>query len=164
MNKLEVIDESTLSVNPFTYSLRIKVSRGTSLGKYKFSSGEDRIMVNDVFYYDRQGSTKLYHSRDNEAVISMLSPTSLRLFYFIANRMVKGRDWVQVNKEYFMSKYGVKSVNSFKDALKELQRYLVIVSTHYDTVYWVNPSFMFNGDRVKKYPDNLQVVSELITE
>jgi hypothetical protein len=78
--------------------------------------------------------------------------------------MVKGRDWVQVNKEYFMSKYGVKSVNSFKDALKELQRYLVIVSTHYDTVYWVNPSFMFNGDRVKKYPDNLQVVSEIITE
>jgi hypothetical protein len=73
--------------------------------------------------------------------------------------MVKQRDWVQINREYFMSKYGVKSVNSFKDALKELQRYLIIVSTHYDTVYWVNPSFMFNGDRVKKYPNNLNVVS-----
>jgi hypothetical protein len=164
MNKLEIIDESTLSVNPFTYSLSIRVSRGTSLSKYKFDSGGDRIMINDVFYYDRQQSTRLYHSRDNEEVISMLSPTSLRLFYFIANRMVKQRDWVQINKEYFMSKYGVKSINSFKDALKELQRYLVIVGTHYDTVYWVNPSFMFNGDRIKKYPSNLNVVSEIITK
>lgn len=157
MNKLEVIDESTLSINPFVYSLSIGVSKNTTLSKYKSSEG---VLLNDVFYYDRSPSTKLYHSKDNEDVISMLSPTSLRLFYFIANRMVKGKDWVQVNKEYFMSKYGVKSVNSFKDALKELQRYLIIVSTHYDTVYWVNPNFMFNGDRCKKYPDNLKVVSE----
>lgn len=156
MNKLEIIDEGTLSVNPFTYSLSIRVTKSTSLGKYKLS---DSILLNDVYYYDRQQSTRLYHSRDNEDVISMLSPTSLRLFYFIANRMDKGKDWVQVNKEYFMSKYKVKSINSFKDALKELQRYLIIVSTHYDTVYWVNPSFMFNGDRVKKYPNNLNVVS-----
>lgn len=157
MNKLEIIDESTLSVNPFVYSLSIGVSKSTTLSKYKSSDG---VLVNDVFYYDRAASTKVYHSRDNEVVISMLSPTSLRLFYFIANRMVKGRDWVQVNREHFMSLYGVKSVNSFKDGLKELQRYLVIVSTHYDTVYWVNPSFMFNGDRCKKYPNNLKVVSE----
>jgi len=156
MNKLEIIDEGTLSVNPFTYSLSIRVTKSTSLGKYKLS---DSILLNDVYYYDRQQSTRLYHSRDNEEVISLLSPTSLRLFYFIANRMVKQRDWVQINREYFMSKYGVKSVNSFKDALKELQRYLVIVGTHYDTVYWVNPSFMFNGDRIKKYPNNLNVVS-----
>ena len=156
MNKLEIIDEGTLSVNPFTYSLSIRVTKSTSLGKYKLS---DSILLNDVYYYDRQQSTRLYHSRDNEEVISLLSPTSLRLFYFIANRMVKQKDWVQINREYFMSKYGVKSVNSFKDALKELQRYLIIVSTHYDTVYWVNPSFMFNGDRVKKYPNNLNVVS-----
>ena len=161
MNKLEIIDEGTLSVNPFTYSLSIRVTKSTSLGKYKLS---DSILLNDVYYYDRQQSTRLYHSRDNEEVISMLSPTSLRLFYFIANRMVKQRDWVQINKEYFMSKYGVKSINSFKDALKELQRYLVIVGTHYDTVYWVNPSFMFNGDRIKKYPSNLNVVSEIITK
>lgn len=156
MNKLEIIDEGTLSVNPFTYSLSIRVTKSTSMGKYKLS---DSVLLNDVYYYDRQQSTRLYHSRDNEEVISLLSPTSLRLFYFIANRMVKGNDWVQINREYFMSKYRVKSINSFKDALKELQRYLIIVGTHYDTVYWVNPSFMFNGDRVKKYPNNLNVVS-----
>lgn len=157
MKKLMEIDESTLDKSPFRCGLEIKCSRSYVSDRYRSVGG---VLVNDSYLYDLQSRTSLYHSKLNDEVLMMLSLPALRLFIHIANRMESGKDWVRVNREYFMKLSGVRSVNTFKGAVRELVRYCIISPSHYDLVFWVNPSFMFSGDRVRAFRGNVVVVSE----
>lgn len=152
------IDEGTLSVSPFSYGIEIRAKRTRDNSKFAIDS--DGVKMPDVWLYDAQGRTSLYHSKDCDAVYMLLSPVSLKLLLHIAGRMSAGKDWYKLNKDLFCRLAGVSSHNTYNKAVNELVRYCVIIGTHYKDVYWVNPMFMFNGDRCKKYPNNVKIISE----
>lgn len=159
MNKKEVIDEGTLVKNPFTYSLVIPASK--LFLSETFREDRDGVFVQQSFVHDRVSSTRVFHSQDVEASLALLSPTAMKLYIFIAYRMKVNQDWIQLNKELFMVKFGVKSEKSVNNAIKELLRYCFITSSHYGSVYWINPSILFCGDRLKKYPNNVEIKSQV---
>lgn len=158
MNRKEVIDEGTLVKNPFTYSLEIPASK--LFLSETFREDSDGVFVQQSFLYDRVNSTRVFHSQDVEASLALLSPTAIRLYVFIEQRMKVNQDWIQLNKELFMAKFKVKSEKSVNNAIKELLRYCFITSSHYSSVYWINPSILFCGDRIKKYPSNVVIKSQ----
>lgn len=158
MVRNEIIDESSLLVSPFRYSLKIRVSKMTDNGK--FVVGDDGLSMPSVVYFDKANKVSYFQSKDNEDTLSLLGGASLKLFIHIMNQVEKGNDWVRINRAAFCNKYGVKSSTTFSGAINELLRYQIICGTHYKTIYWVNPSFLFNGNRVDKYSDCLDVVSE----
>lgn len=158
MVKNEEIDLTSLLVSPFRYSLKIKVSKMVEGGKFIF--GDDGVGVPSVVYFDRANKVSYFQSKDNEDTLSLLSGASLKLFIHIMNQIERGNDWVRINKAVFCNKYGIKSGTTYNAAINELLRYQIICGSHYKTIYWVNPSFLFNGNRVDKYSDCLEVVSE----
>ena len=54
-----------------------------------------------------------------------------------------------------MQEVGIKAINTYNEAIKELIRYGLIKDTKAVDTFWINPEFIFNGNRVKKYPKNV---------
>ena len=158
MTKLEDYNPDELRISPWRSSLAVSCLRVTSNTTFKLNDG---VMLNSVHVYDRQAKTNLYQSKDISDILLLLSPTALRLFILIAQRLPHNQDYIQINKEYYYKRLGLKSSITWRAAIKELMRYQIILATHYNTVYWVNPAIIFNGDRAKFYPECIKVVSEL---
>jgi len=53
------------------------------------------------------------------------------------------------------------SINTYKRGVEELVRYGFLTPTVYKYTYWVNPSQLFNGNRINKYPEKVIVKSTL---
>lgn len=158
MNKLEKYNPEELKHSPWRSSLVVKCMKVTSNTSFRLDDG---VMLNSVHIYDKQTKANLYQSKDIADILLLLGPTALRLFILIAQRLPHNQDYIQINKEYYYKRLGLKSNITWRAAIKELMRYQIILATHYDTVYWVNPSIVFNGDRAKFYPECTKVISEL---
>lgn len=156
MNKVPEINESELTKNPFTYELSIEVTKIVKVDE--FHQTVAGVLVNKVLYAEKTRKVELYmheNSRDN---VANLSDKGQRLYLHVLYTLKRSKDWVYINKEYYMKKNKVKSQTTFNSAIKELHRYQYIQPTHIKGVYWINPHRFFPGNRVTKYPDNLKVI------
>lgn len=154
MKRLEVINEDTLELSPFVGVLKFRAVRFRG-SQYKLDEG---VMLPVSYVVDKQESCKLYRDMDINCMLMGLGYRALQLFNWVALTIEKDRDWVQINEDLFCKRAGIGSKKTFKAALNELIRYQVLLGTHYSTVYWVNPYYLFNGDRLKKYKNNVEVV------
>lgn len=159
MNKKEIIDESRLIKNPYEYTLVIPVSKYTNPKEF-IKQGEDGIVVNSSFYLERVQSAKLFYSTGAKEYVYNLSDKAQRLYLYILYNLLNNKDYVQINKENYMTKNGIKAENTYREALKELIRYNFLCLTEYKTVFWINPNLFFCGNRIKKYPSNIKVIKE----
>lgn len=154
MKPLEKFDPNNLITNPFTFTLRIPVTKVISNIDYTIDV-EDGVFHNKAFYVDKTKKVTLYHCAYCKDNTIGLSDKALRLYTWIIMSIEPGMDYIQINQDYYMRKAGVKSINTYKDAVKELVRYSYIQATEYKTVFWINPNIFFSGNRLNKYPDNI---------
>lgn len=147
-------------INPFSVSLKIPVTRVTDYKQYKPDS--EGVMHPVCYDIDRRDNVKIYVSAANRDIFCNLSGAAQSLLIWITFNLDSGCDYLVVDKKKYMNKCNVKSVNTFKGAVKELIRYAFISqSPDYSDVYWINPNYFFSGNPVHKYPDNVTVVAEL---
>lgn len=162
--KLEVYDESKLVNNPFTYSLVIPTTKIVS-DKFKYLPadvyGQDGVFMKDTFHIEKTQSARIYYCPGCKAMVYNLSDRAQRLYLYILYNLIRKKDYIQINKEDYMNKNGVKSNTTYLAALEELIRYGFIGNTMYKTVYWTNPFLFSSSDRISKYPDNIEVKSDL---
>lgn len=158
MNKLEPFDEKNLLTNPFSYSLTLPVTEVISNINYT-KDPEDGIIVNSTFYQERIPSTRIYQTADFYDTVAKLSPRAHSLLLYIIYKLLPSKDYIQVNTEHYMNKNSISSINTYKEAKKELIRHSFIASTEYKTVFWINPNMFFNGNRLKKYKNNINVIN-----
>lgn len=83
------------------------------------------------------------------------TPKAKDLCWFIIYELNSQQDWLWINKERYMKESHV-SLNTYKAAVLELDRYGILQPTVYKDTYWVNPMFFFHGDRIKKYPSKIK--------
>lgn len=163
-SKLEEFDESKLINNPFINSLLIPVTRTYSPNQYTFHSpvnGEIGTFLPTGFYLDKIQSSRLYYSAGSKEMVYNLTDRAQRLYIYILYNLVKGKDYVQINKENYMKKNNIKSRITYAAAIDELIRYGFIVKTIYKTVYWTNPLLFSSSNRIKMYPNKLEVKNEI---
>lgn len=155
MNKLEEFDESRLIKNPFEFTLKIPVTQIYS--DTDLTLDEEGFYINKKIYLERTPSVKLYYCEDCKDMIYNLTVKGKTLFLYILYNLKKNKDYIQINQEHYMKKNSINSINTYKESIKELQRYNFIVATEYKTVFWTNPNLFFSGNRLTKYPNNIEV-------
>lgn len=154
MNKFkkEKILEEDLGINPFQNGLEIRVRDITFDKQYK-KNGEDWMpVVQEVEY---EPFCKLYFFSERRLITNKLSLRAVQMLLWIQYEIDHGKDFLWMNKKRYMEELEIKSVNTYKDAIKELIRYGFITPTLATDYYWINPDFIFKGDRIKKYPKNV---------
>jgi hypothetical protein len=147
-------DAKKLGINPFSFSLEIKVRKLEVPHSYKLTDGINLPVVNEL---EATPFTKLFQSPERRIIVSNLSPAAKELFLWMLFEIDAGSDSIWINRDRFMAENNT-SLNTYKKALEELVRYALLAQTVIQGVYWFNPDFFFRGDRLKKYPKNIKLV------
>ena len=154
MKRNQKFDKEKLLINPFSFTLQIPVTKVISNIDYERDL-EDGVFHNKSFYVEKTKKTVLYHCDSCKENTLGLSDKALRLYMWVQLTLNPGQDFIEINKDTYMKKSGTKSINTYKDALKELIRYSYIAATEFPTVFWINPNIFFSGNRLNKYPNNI---------
>lgn len=145
--------EENLGVNPFCNTLEIHV-RTVSMPNQFVRSGD--YILNNIVGLETTPITKVFATADRRKIIEGLSGTSSRIWLKVMYSLEHGKDFVKIDTRSYMKAMGIKSELTFRNALKELVRYGLLALTTKRGFYWINPDFIFQGDRIKKYPNNVK--------
>lgn len=148
-------DASLLINNPFTVTLVVPATRIIN-GK-QLVPNEDGVFLPHVVTIDKQSHTKVFHSKDNLSAVLNLSDCAKAMYLYIIYSLDAGKDYIPIEILPYMKKTGVKSRKTVNKAIAELKRYIFIMETEFDNVYWINPTYFFCGNRVNKYPHKVQI-------
>lgn len=151
-NEEETEEVKKLGTNPFTQGLEVRANVLIFNKQYKEES--DGTMLNATATVDSAAFTKVYVSKENRLILNKVSPRGKEMILWIIQSLTAGEDSIRIGRKRYMEENEIKSINTYKEAINELVRYGFIVNTINKDTYWINPVFMFRGDRLKKYPDN----------
>ena len=146
--------DSLLQNNPLTQNLKIIVNKLEDKKTFENFNG---ILLHKQYYFERQRYTKIYIDPSNRKIIAMLSNNAIRLFYWLSFEIENNKDYIKINKCRYLKENNIKSVNTYKKALTELQINLIICASPVKDVYFINPAIFFNGNRIKQYPNNIKI-------
>lgn len=149
MKKSVIIKD--LGKNPFTSALVIVTVR-VNLDSFK-SDGEDMLPATQRLEKDE--FCKFYCSSERRLSLNKISLRGKELLLWVLFELKYGEDFIRLNKVRYMRENGISSVNTFKDALKDLIRNGILATTVETDVYWINPFYFFKGNRVNKFKQNV---------
>lgn len=154
MQKYKKPDTSKLEtyVNPFSVPLKILVN--TIEDPHKFVVEGDAVM-NYKAKLEVEPKCSLYIAPQKRIIVNALTPSTKELFIWLMYTIEPNKDFIWINKDRYMLELDITSINTYKKALFELERYGIIALTSVKDTYWINPDFFFRGNRVTKYPKNV---------
>lgn len=153
-------DEDDLGENVFLDKLEIVVHRVKSSDKYKIhdaAGGEEAIYELANYDYEAVPYCKIFADAERRLKMVSLAPRAKDLLLWIMYECKVGKDYIWVNKVRYMEENGIGSINTYRTALNELIKKKYIGLTVVSDTYWINPTFFFNGNRIKAFPDNVKV-------
>jgi hypothetical protein len=154
------IDESQLVNNPFTESLIIPVKIFKTTDEFIRASEKDGLItkitkIGEERVFEDGAFTKIYNRSAFRINIFSMSEKARSLFLWLIYEINPSVDWLWINKDRYMFESTV-SVNTYKAAITELVFHKIITPTIYQDTYWINPTYLFNGNRIAKYPTRLK--------
>ena len=96
---------------------------------------------------DREEFVKVFKRSIKD--IMNLSTTAQKVLWYIMDNLKKEQGIVSINYNLCMEQCHFKTRKSIRDALIELLTKNIISKTVYISVFWVNPTFVFNGNRIE---------------
>lgn len=156
--------EKQLGVNPLTENFTLKCRDVLDTKVYveidKITSSEGVVMTGKsvknqyCFTVEQEQFTKVFNKSAYRLHIMSLSPKARDLYLWLIYEIDCGKDYIWVNKERYMEELNV-SVNTINSAIQDLIASIVIVPSAIKDVFWINPLFFFNGNRLEKYKDKI---------
>lgn len=150
-----LIDENKIGINPFSFPLIVPVTKIEFKNQYVVDNDNDLLPV--FKEVEVTGYSKIFLSSERRIIKCNLSLRGKELILWLIDELESGKDYVWINKERYMKENKISSLNTYKCAINECIRYGFISNTIIKDVYWINPDFMFRGDRVKKYKNNIEL-------
>ena len=123
------------------------ISEGIILG--------DVSEIKQTVKVDAEEFSKVFTKPGFRLHISALNPQGRLLFLWLLYEIDHAEDFFELNKKRFIAEC-TSNYKHLSMGITALIDASVITSTSVDNVYWINPLFFFKGDRVKKYPNDLQ--------
>lgn len=121
-------------------------------------------LLDTHYLHDRQEKTSVYRYNKEatfEVMYGRLTDKSRSLFMYITYMLPKNTDYINLSAAKVRKDIGM-SARTLTDAIKEL-RSVNIITFKSRSVYWVNPMYLFNGNRIEYYrglnPSNVVVRS-----
>lgn len=151
------VDESKFIANPLA-GADFKIIINKIIDNKAFVNDGENWLPKEITL-EKENITKLYTKAENRLIVAKLSPKALRLYIWLAYELECGKDYLWINKKRYMEENDISSINTYKDAVTELSRYLLIYPTleAKNDYYWINPRLFFCGNRIEKYPNNVEV-------
>lgn len=158
IKKKPVLDSSMLGVNPFTKKLSIPVNRMYKKVMNKF--GNSDLEVKD---WEATKYTRVFEVRGYKDKMVALPIRSKEMLLWLIHNIDVAVDFIRIDRVDYMKKHKIKSLNTFKDAAKELSgedKYIMPCEgkpSEVKDVFWINPHYFFKGSRALKYPELVEV-------
>jgi hypothetical protein len=125
-------------------------------GGYKRDTDGD--FLEEVYKVEREPKCHVYTRSSNRKVICGMGGAAKDIFLYVLFKLEYGKDWIWLNRSGCMNDSGIKAVVTYDKGIEELVRCGVLSLVFgYDDVFWINPVYLFNGSRVKKFPSNVRV-------
>lgn len=147
---MQNIEDGNVGFNPFVESLRIKAVQVVVIGKQTGETLSDYII-------EEEASTKLFRTNNAHQIIAELSDRAQRLMFYFIYSVRPNEDYVTINRKYYKRLNGIKSDTTVINAINELMMNGLIAKAVMKDTYFINPRFLFNGNRLKHYADNVDV-------
>jgi hypothetical protein len=146
------LENADLGINPFSVHLKIKVNRKVyKVIKNGLPDTDDVTLESNPF-------TKVFEVAGYKANMQTLTIRGKELLLYLIHSIDGKSDVIWIDRAKYMKINNIKSVNTFKDAIADAAKHGYIQahtdSRRFKDVYWINPHYMFKGDRVRKYPHN----------
>jgi hypothetical protein len=154
---------SLLGISPLTTKefFKIPVSNIETKEYTKEYFDEEIIFIPKYIYVERNESVRYHKSTFSKKVISSLSPISCKMFLYLMSNIKRNADFVDIDIKHCMKWMQITSINTYKKALKEIISNIIIVPTKETNVYWINPDVFYNGNRIKHFPDNVDIIQDM---
>lgn len=156
MNKKDKVERNPFIENP---SFHLKVIQHQTEKLYVPSSeiGKDAILKHkketETFILPVQKGVTLYDTPyDHVFMFKEFNPTTRDLLLYIMLKIKEGEDHITLHRTKATNEMGM-SLTSFYRALIQLKEYLIIVDKKKNE-YWVNPFYIFKGNRTRYYEEN----------
>lgn len=163
MNKrksyLELKKSIHLKVNPIVNNgnFYISVSVLNDKNNYIKDPNENKALhMPKQFYFERQIKTKLYRSEIIKTMLLELDRNAKDLILWLLLEIQPNIDYIIINKEDYCKQMNV-SIKTAQRAIKSLIEKNIIATSKEIDVYFINPAIFFNGNRIKHYPNNIQI-------
>lgn len=142
--------------NPFTNKLKLIYSELTINKAYQYTN--DGFYLPLTYKVEQAKKTNIYINPNNAETIINLNHSALQLFMYIIFNIKPGQDVITINRKRFIKETN-SSKSSYLRANKELTQKQIIKTT--DTgiqdEFYINPTYLFNGSRLKKYHDKAKL-------
>lgn len=147
-------DLKKAGLNPFTIGLTIYTYKKQKKVLNKFKE-------EDVKEFDLEATpyTKVFEVNGTRKQVSDLPIRSKELYLYLIHAVKVGQDCIFIDRVSYMKMMGIKSLNTFKQAITGLcaglytQRHSDL--DNFRDVLWINPHYFFKGSRINKYPDQV---------
>ncbi|MCE7038979.1 replication/maintenance protein RepL [Dyadobacter sp. CY312] len=146
------VNEGELTPNPFLKNLEIPITEFKSPNQFT-KKGDEYEPVQKRIEYTPFG--KMYCSSERRLAVNKLSLRAKELLLWIIYEVSHGQSYLWINHKRFQKEQGIKSLNTYKGAVKELVDNKFLSVTSIDQVYHINPHYLFKGDRLKKFKDKV---------
>lgn len=140
--------DAILGVNPFTHNITIPCAY-IPVKEYKDEG--DGILINRDIKIEATPFTRFFTRAEDRKIVNLLSDKGKSLLLWLVYELEYGKDYLWINKDRYMEEAEVKSYTTYSNAVKELIRYGFLAHTVVKEVFWINPTFIFKGNRITKY-------------
>ena len=145
-----------MTKNPFLQSIKLTVYMKQNRLSVFDTKGNDPNSVKAHFVsqqeFEKDPFVKLYNDKSFVNIFGQISDTASKMFLYIAYNLPPNKDIIALNQESVMKFVGIKSVTTYYKYVQELMDNAVI-NRRSNSEYWVNPLFLFNGNRVDYYKE-----------
>lgn len=128
------------------------------LNNFEIEYTEMTVMVKGVKEtrrVDKASCVKVFLDDGVREVRAGLSLRGKELLLYLIDNIGNVKDTISLSPKRVMSSLGIRSILTFRKAVRELRDRGIIEYAGVRGLYYINPSHFFRGSRVSVYPDNV---------
>lgn len=142
-----------MGINPFESGLQIYVNKKFKKVTNKYDEPDEH-----EFDYESTPYTKVFDVPGDKKNVMELPIRCQQLYLYLIHSLIPAQDYLWIDKVAYMKKTGIKSLNTYKQAVNDLcGAGYICKHTRLANVFWINPYYFFKGSRINKYPKNVYV-------
>ena len=141
-------------INPYLATLSVPVLSCTRKDAWIINADGTKERV--TYLVDRSPYYRGFIAKTNNDVYEQMSPQAHKLYNYIQNHAPIRNAHLFISPTKYMLYAKIKSDNTFRAIIRELVQLNVL--QRYEgrrNRYWYNPNFFNRGNRLTKYPSNL---------
>jgi hypothetical protein len=140
------MSQNNKEINPFRTGLKIHISEMLP----KSTTAHHLVEVENA------KPVSVYMDNDLLKVMAGLSASGKDMLLYIMRYLGSNRDTIELKEDIYIERMNV-SDRTFRRAKEELTNLIIVKKKSRKDVYYINPQYLFRGNRINAYPESIVV-------